>query len=270
MRPLIAFLSDVGSSDEAHALCKGLMRTIARDVEIIDITHNVTPFDVREGGLFLEDVPANFPSDTIISAYVYPETGTSTRTVVVRNEKGQLLVAPNNGLLTWALDSVPAVEAFEVTSPAAMNTEVTPTWYGKDVVAACAAHLAAGMEPSAVGPAIAVGDLVRLPRAEMKRRSDGSVAGEITRIDKTFGNVWTNITVDALVGDVDLEGKVIRAVVQDVTLEIAYHHTFGDVEKGAPLIYTNSRGKIALGLNQDSFFHRYDLEPGVPLTFSLA
>jgi len=270
VRPLIAFLSDVGSSDEAHALCKGLMRSIARDVDIIDITHDVTPFDVREGGQFLEDVPANFPADTIISAYVYPETGTSTRTVVVRNTKGQLLVAPNNGLLTWALDAAPAVEAYEVTSPAVMHSDVTPTWYGKDVVAACAAHLAAGVEPSAVGPAIAPADLVRLPRAQATRQSDGSVAGEIVRIDKTFGNVWTNIPLNALSGGGAPDGKLIRAVIDGRALEISYHRTFGEVAKGEPLIYTNSRGKVAFGLNQGSFLERYGVRSGQPVTLTIA
>jgi S-adenosylmethionine hydrolase len=268
--PLIAFLSDIGSADEAHSLCKGLIRTIAPGTDIIDITHQVTPFDVREGGLFLEDVPTSYPADTVICAYVYPETGTSTRTIVVRNEKGQLLVAPNNGLLTWALGSVAPVEAYEVTSPDVMNQPVTPTWYGKDVVVACAAHLAAGIVPSAVGPAIEIADLVRLPTATAARRSDGSVAGEIVRIDKNFGNVWTNIPLALLTNGGELDGKSVRVAIDDLALEIPYRKTFGEVPLGDPLIYTNSRGKVAFGLNQGSFLKKYDLRPGSTLTLSLA
>ncbi len=188
----IAFLSDVGSSDEAHALCKGLMYTIAPGVPIIDITHNVTPFDVREGALFLADVPGSFPANTVICAYVYPETGTTTKTIAVRNTKGQLLVAPNNGLLTFALEAVPEEECHAVTSPDVMNQPVTPTWYGKDVVAAAAAHLAAGIPLSGVGPELDHSDIVRLSYTESKR-SEGHVEGEVVRLDKTFGNVWTNV-----------------------------------------------------------------------------
>jgi hypothetical protein len=269
-QPLIAFLSDVGSSDEAHALCKGLIRTIAPNTDIIDITHQVTPFDVREGGLFLEDVPTSFPAGTIICAYVYPETGTSTRTVVVRNEKGQSLVGPNNGLLTWALGTVPPVEAFEVTSPDVMNQPVTPTWHGKDVVVACAAHLAAGVEPASVGPRIDTSDLVQLPRKAAARRADGTVAGEIVRIDKTFGNVWTNIPIALLTNGAELDGKSVRVAVNDLALEIPYRRTFGEVPLGGPLIYTNSRGKVAFGLNQGSFLRKYDVRPGSALTLSLA
>ncbi|MER7394855.1 SAM-dependent chlorinase/fluorinase [Streptomyces sp. NPDC000151] len=269
-KPIIAYLSDIGNHDEAHALGKGLIKTIAPDAEIVDITHQVTPFDVREGGLYLLDVPASFPANTVISAYVYPETGTSTRTVVVRNEKGQLLVAPNNGLLTWALQAIPAVEAWEVTSPDVMNQPVTPTWYGKDVVVACGAHLAAGVDPSAVGPKIDVADLVTLPTTAAVQLEDGSVRGEVVRIDKAFGNVWTNISLDALSGGGELEGKTLRVTADGVSLEIPYYSTFGEVPVGEPLVYNNSRGKVALGLNQGSFLKRYGVGSGTVLTIGVA
>jgi S-adenosylmethionine hydrolase len=267
---MIAYMSDIGSHDEAHALCKGLMHTIAPGVTIVDITHEVTPFDVREGGLFLEDVPESFPASTIICAYVYPETGTSTRTVVVRNEKGQLLVAPNNGLLTWALRTVPAVEAYEVTSPDVMNQPVTPTWYGKDIVVACAAYLAAGVAPSAVGPKISTEDLIRLPHDEPTLNSNGDVQGEIVRMDKNFGNVWTNIPMSMVAaGNGGLTGKTVRLLVDDLTIEIPYCTTFGDVSIGEPLAYTNSRDKLAFGLNQSSFLKKFAVKTGAKIILSL-
>ncbi|MFH8492474.1 S-adenosyl-l-methionine hydroxide adenosyltransferase family protein [Streptomyces longisporoflavus] len=268
--PIIAYLSDIGSHDEAHALGKGLMHTIAPGVGIVDITHQVTPFDVREGGQYLHDVPGSFPANTIICAYVYPETGTSLRTVVVRNEKGQLIVAPNNGLLTWALEASPAVEAYEVTSPDVMNQPVTPTWYGKDVVVACAAHLAAGVEPSAVGPRLDPSDLVTLPNTPAVRQDDGSVQGEVVRIDKAFGNVWTNITLDVLADGAEVEGKTFHLASGDLNVTLPYYPTFGEVPMGEPLIYTNSRGKVALGLNQGSFLDRFGTARGSKVTLRLA
>ncbi|SFT32247.1 hypothetical protein SAMN04487904_1016 [Actinopolyspora lacussalsi subsp. righensis] len=267
--PIIAYMSDIGSHDEAHALGKGLMHKIAPGVDIVDLTHQVKPFDVREGGLFLQDTPDSFPDDTIICAYVYPETGSLLRTVVVRNEKGQLLVAPNNGLLTWALESCPAVEAYEVTSPEVMNQPVTPTWYGKDVVVACAAHLAAGVDPSTVGPELDPADLVTLPYNPAKRQADGSVHGEVVRIDKNFGNVWTNITLSDLSDEISLEGKSLQLTANNITLEIPYYSTFSEVPVGKPLAYTNSRGKVAFGLNQGSFLEKYGLKQDSALTLML-
>lgn len=265
---LIAFLSDVGSHDEAHALCKGLMLTIAPEATIVDITHQVTPFDVLEGALYLADVPESFPASTIICAYVYPETGTDTKTIVVRNAKGQLLVGPNNGLLSFAIANVAAEECYEVTSPDVMNQPVTPTWYGKDVVAACAAHLAAGTPIDAVGDQLPVDKIVTLPRTD-PTPVEGGFTGEIVRIDKAFGNVWTNLPSQLLGGPESLLDKKIRIELDGTTLEIPFCRTFGEVAVGEPLIYLNSRGKLAFGLNQGSFVEKWTVSPGTKFTVGI-
>jgi S-adenosylmethionine hydrolase len=265
---LIAFLSDTGSADEAHALCKGLMYTIAPTALVVDITHDVTPFAVREGALYLADVPASFPENSVICAYVYPETGTATRTIVVRNEKDQLLVAPNNGLLTHALRSVPAVECHEVTSPDVMHQPVTPTWYGKDVVAACAGHLAAGTPLSAVGPKLDLDKIVRFPYSEPERLENGA-RGEVVRIDKAFGNVWTNVPQALLPDREAFPGERLQIALDGNALDIPFCHTFGEVGVGEPLAYVNSRGSFALGVNQGSFVEKWAVVPGasVVITF---
>lgn len=264
MPPLIAFLSDIGSADEAHALCKGLMHTIAPDVTIVDLTHDVTAFDVREGALFLADVPESFPASAIICAYVYPETGTDTPTIVVRNTKGQILVAPNNGLLTFALKNVPAEECYEVKSTDVMHQPVTPTWYGKDIVSACAAHIAAGVPISDVGPALEVEKITRLPYSEPSA-FEGGARGEVVRIDKTFGNVWTNVTLDML-GSGGLFGRRLHVEFGDVSVELPFCRTFGDVGVGEPLAYVNSRGTFAFGVNQGSFLDVWAVPPGTAFT----
>ncbi|MCH0564857.1 MULTISPECIES: S-adenosyl-l-methionine hydroxide adenosyltransferase family protein [unclassified Streptomyces] len=267
---LIAFLSDIGSHDEAHALCKGVMYSIAPTANIVDITHAVTPFDVREGALFLADVPDSFPESTVICAYVYPETGTDTSTVVVRNQKGQYLVGPNNGLLSFALEASPAVEAYEVTSSDVMNTPVTPTWYGKDIVAACAAHLAADTNIGAVGPQIELDRIVRLPYTR-PTSEEGVIRGEIVRIDRNFGNVWTNVPSELLTGRPQ-QGQRIKIELGGAggtILELPFCSTFGEVEKTEPLLYLSSRGKLALGLNQGNFLEKWPVAPGDSVTVHL-
>ncbi|MFD0856294.1 S-adenosyl-l-methionine hydroxide adenosyltransferase family protein [Actinomadura adrarensis] len=266
---LIAFLSDVGAADEAHALCKGLMHSIAPGVTIVDITHDVTPFDVREGALFLADVPDSFPAETIVCAYVYPETGTDTRTIVARNAKGQLLVAPNNGLLTFALEASGLVACHEVTSPGVMKQPVTPTWYGKDVVAACAAHLAAGVPIEDVGPSLDSSGIVRLPHTDPAQTPDG-VRGEIVRIDKNFGNVWTNLPSEMIADQESLLGRQLKVELDGTVLELPFCTTFGEVEVGEPLVYVNSRGKLAFGVNQGNFVEKWTIMPGATFTVGLS
>ena len=262
---MIAFLTDIGNADEAHALCKGLMYTIAPGVPVVDITHQVTPFDVREGASFLADLPEAFPAETIFCAFVFPEAGTGIGTIAVRNEKGQLLVAPNNGLLTFALAAIPAEECYLVTSPKVMNMPVSPTFPGRDIMASCAAHLAAGVPLEAVGDPLSPEDIVRFPFTEPVS-VDRGIRGEITRIDKNFGNVWTNIPVSLVGGGEQLLGRNLRVDLGDTAVEIPFCTTFGNVGLAEPLAYVNSRDKLAFGINQGSFHSKWTVRPGTPIT----
>lgn len=265
----IAFLTDIGAADEANALCKGLMRGIAPDVPIIDITHQVTPFDVREGAAFLADIPDAFPRETVVCAFVFPEAGTGIDTIAVRNEKGQLLVGPNNGLFTFALAAVPPEVCYAVTSPEVMNIPVTPTFPGRDIMATCAAHLAAGFPLSAVGDPLPIDQIVTFPYTDPVER-DGEIDGEITRIDKNFGNVWTNVPAAALADHDQLLGKLLRVTLPSGTVEIPFCTTFGEVCVGDPLSYINSRGKLAFGVNQGSFVEKWAVAPSTPFSISIA
>lgn len=267
---LIAFLSDVGNSYEAQALCKGVMYDIAPEAIIVDITHDVTPFDVREGALFLADVPESFPAWSIVCAYVYPETGTDIPTIVVRNEKGQLLVGPNNGLFSFALQASAAVECHVVESPDVMRLPVAPTWHGRDIIASCAAHLSAGTDIGAVGPRLRPEDIVRLPYTQAQRVDQG-VRGEVVRIDRPFGNVWTNVPWD-LVGDLPNSGDRVGVRLGSSAgppLEVPFCRTFAEVKRGEPLLYANSRGRLALGINQASFAERWSVATGDAVLFTL-
>lgn len=260
----IAFLSDVGSADEAAALCKGLLLQIAPDTTIVDITHDVPAFDIQEGARCLADVPEFFPSDTIICAYVYPQTGTAP-SIVARNTKGQLLVVPDNGLITDAARAYPLVDAWEITNPAVMVHPPTPTWYGRDVVVACAGHLAAGVPPEQVGPRREIAGLTWLPMITATT-VDGVVHGVVSRIDRAFGNVWTNILLEQVEREAGGPADMLLVTVDGNRFEWPLRGTFGQVPHGAPLAYVSSRGRLAFGMNQGHLAGHYGIAIGQPVT----
>ncbi|WP_051581835.1 SAM hydrolase/SAM-dependent halogenase family protein [Pseudonocardia acaciae] len=262
-RKMIAFLSDVGSRDDAAAICKGLMMSICPDCTIIDISHDVRPFDVVEGAYYLKEIPIWYPPETIISAYVYPETGSGVPTVAIRNEKGQTLVVPDNGLATCAIRSVAPLAAYDVTEKSVMSFPPTPTWYGRDVVAAAAAHLAAGYPVEQVGPARDLDSLTLLDLSEPSVRN-GAAEGEIIRIDSAYGNVWTNITID-LLGDVPESGAVVVTEIAKQSYKFPLCDTFGQVGLHEPLAYVSSRGQLAFGLNQGNLASLHNIERGMPV-----
>ena len=213
-RPIIAFMSDLGTTDDSVAQCKGLMLSICPNVEIVDICHTMTPFDIEEGARLVVDLPRFFPEDTVFATTTYPATGTSARSVALRIEKAAtggaydqwagsgagfkrepgkyIYIAPNNGLLTRVIEEHGYIEAYEVTSPEVIPAKPEPTFYSREMVAIPSAHLAAGFPLKKVGPKLEDSDIVRYERkhAEFK---DGTIHGIVTDIDKPYGNVWTNI-----------------------------------------------------------------------------
>src|SRR5467141_597280 len=152
-RPLLVFMTDFGTANDAVAICKAVMVGIAPDIRIMDITHQVTPFSIEEGSRFLAGVTPYYPAGTVFLVVVDPGVGTSRKAVVVKSKKGQLFVLPDNGLITPVADRDGVEAAREVTNPAWMiGDKISSTFHGRDVFSPAAAHLAKGDDWTLVGP----------------------------------------------------------------------------------------------------------------------
>src|SRR6266404_5751909 len=99
-RPAIVFMTDFGTANDAVAICKAVIIGIAPDVRIMDITHQVTPYQIEEASRFLADVTPYYPPGTVFLVVVDPGVGTSRKAVIVKSRKGQFFVLPDNGLVT--------------------------------------------------------------------------------------------------------------------------------------------------------------------------
>src|SRR3990170_41153 len=145
--PLISFLSDFGTGS-TPAVCRGVMWSIAPDARLLDLTHDVRQFAVRDGAFLLSRAVGYLPVGVHL-AVVDPGVGTTRRPVVVRTERGDLLVGPDNGLLLPAARELGGpVDAWEITNRDLWLPNVSSTFHGRDLFAPVAAHLAGGLEPS--------------------------------------------------------------------------------------------------------------------------
>src|SRR5229473_4796871 len=99
-RPTIVFMTDFGTANDAVAICKAVIVGIAPDARIMDITHQVTPYQIEEASRFLAGVTPYYPPGTVFLAVVDPGVGTSRKAVIVKSKKGQYFVLPDNGLIT--------------------------------------------------------------------------------------------------------------------------------------------------------------------------
>ena len=189
MKP-ISFLSDYGLVDEFVGVCRGVMHQLAPGATVIDITHNLTPHDIRAGSLALVRSVQYLP-DGIVLAVVDPGVGTARKAVAV--EAGEMVfVGPDNGLLAPAVAMVGgAIRAVSLTNEEFHLGSAGKTFAGRDVFAPVAARLASGVHilefGDALNPALLVPAVLPLNRAE-----EDAVHGEALWVDH-FGNVQLNI-----------------------------------------------------------------------------
>jgi S-adenosyl-L-methionine hydrolase (adenosine-forming) len=262
-KPLIVFMTDFGTVDDAVAICKGVIKTIAPDAEIIDLTHQVTPFYIAEGARMLTRTSQYYPPGTIFLTVIDPGVGTSRRSVVVKTKRGQYFVQPDNGLVTQVVDRDGLAGVREITNPKwELVGSSSSTFHGRDVYSPVAAHLQRGEDWTEVGPPLA--SLTRLDTAHASV-SSASIQGLIVALDGPYGNLVTNI------GAADF-AKLGYRVGDTVPVEIAGHEmkvpfakTFGAVPVGQPLLYIDSRGLVSLAINQGNFAKEKGVTPPAAL-----
>src|SRR5271167_4104817 len=133
-RPTIVFMTDFGVVDDSVALCKGVMYSIAPDLRIVDLTHQVTPFSIADGARFLFGSSAYYPAGTVFVVVIDPTVGSSRKAIVVKSKRGQFFVLPDNGLITLVQDRDGLESAREIANPAWMiGAALSSTFHGRDI-----------------------------------------------------------------------------------------------------------------------------------------
>jgi S-adenosylmethionine hydrolase len=267
--PLISFLSDFGA-ESAPAVCRGVMWSIAADARILDLTHSVRKFAVRDGAFLLSRMVGYLPIGVHV-AVVDPGVGTARRPIAIRVARGDTLIGPDNGLLRPAARALGDIEAaHEITATELFLPRVSSTFHGRDIFAPVAAHLANGLPLDRAGPAIDVAGLVdlTLPEPVLGR---GWLETAVLFID-SFGNARLAGQPDdlALAAGGDLrDGQPFRVTggsIPPAGVIVAWHATFGAVPQGEPLLYEDADyGGLGIAVNQDAAAARYGLAIDAPV-----
>ncbi|MED7948440.1 SAM-dependent chlorinase/fluorinase [Streptomyces sp. BE20] len=260
-RPIVGLLTDFGLVDDAVGICKGMVLSIAPHANIIDVTHDVTPFDIYEASLYIRDSFRYFPGDAVFACVTFPHTGVQDNAIGLRTPQGHTYFAPDNGLLTRIVKEAGVAEVRRITSEKVRRPVIDPTFYGRDIVISAAAHIANGISFSEIGDEIEVSDITLLDVAE-PTVEDGWIVGEVAILDKNYGNVWTSITREFLDSQgVDFEAA-LEIEIGGARLSTPLRRTFGETGEGEPLAYIASRDQLGLALNQGNFAARYGVERG--------
>jgi S-adenosylmethionine hydrolase len=179
-------------------IMKGVIKTISPAAEIIELSTEVDPFDVKGGAFALLSSYKYFPKGTIHLAVVDPGVGSSRRAIVIRT-KNYAFVGPDNGLLAAAAADDGVVRVYEIASMQLLAKEVSRTFHGRDIFAPVAAQLANGIRPEDIGPSIEGFKGIEFPRSVGRN----CASGEILNAD-SFGNITLSLAKD----DAVLKGKM--------------------------------------------------------------
>jgi len=268
--PTVVFMTDFGVVDDSVALCKGVMYSIAPELRIVDLTHQVTPFSILDGARFLYGATPYFPAGTVFVAVIDPGVGSTRRAVVVKSTRGQYFVLPDNGLMTLVEGRDGVEAAREITNRSwMMGAALSSTFHGRDIFSPVGAHLAHGEDWTKAGPEVDIKTMVRLDVAPSRLGEQG-LSGEVIATDGPFGNLVTNISGEEFLKLGYGRGQNVHITMGKTEMSIPFVRTFSDVPLKKPLLYIDSRGHIGLAVNQASFAAIYEVKPPIKILISRA
>ena len=255
----ITFLSDFGLEDNFVGVCHGVMARVAPRARVIDVSHGVGAQDVRQGALVLEQAVPYLPR-AVHLAVVDPGVG-SGRGMVAVEAGGQVLVGPDNGLLVWAAEALGGAERVHaLQEPAYRLAAMSTTFHGRDVFAPAAAHLAAGVEPGALGPELDPGGLVRLERPGAQVDGDRVETG-VVAVDH-FGNLALDLRRHDLARAGMAVGDPVQVRVGGRAHRLVFAETFASVPPGELVLHEDSFGSLAVAVNLGRAADRLAAGPG--------
>lgn len=254
--PIITLTTDFGVTDSYVGAMKGVLLSICPKATIVDLTHELPPYDVNEAAFVFEQARRWFPKKTIHVAVVDPGVGSTRRPLLVETG-GHYLVGPDNGIFTYALGTSGA-KARLLSNEKLFLKPVSATFHGRDIFAPCAAHLAAGVPPAKFGKLVK--DALRLNLGTNQRISKRQWSGTVLRADR-FGNLITSFTIGEFGWLADRPFEILVGF-EKVSKRVTH---FAECEYGELYAMVGSSGYIEIVQREASAAKRLGVVSGAPV-----
>jgi S-adenosylmethionine hydrolase len=239
--PLITLTTDFGHDEPFVGMMKGVILSRYPTARIVDLTHEIPVFAPAIAGFWVQRSLAYFPTGTVHVAIVDPGVG-SARRIIGAAVQGQIVLAPDNGLITPLLEAEAGVHIREVAQETLDNVGLprSTTFHGRDLFAPLAAGLVSGnLVFEQLGPSI--NDVTRLPQVTPSI-SDHEISGSIVVTDR-FGNLITNLPGEHLLRWPDCEVCIANR-------PIAVGRTYSDAPTGDFIAVVNAHNLIEIAVNR--------------------
>ncbi len=253
-RPIIALLTDFGLKDPYVGQMRGVLAGIAPEAAVVDISHQVQPFNVMQGAFYLAASWRFFPKGSIFLGVVDPGVGTERRLLIVRHSDCFFL-GPDNGLLALVAGQDVTALVWELTI--APESEVASnTFHGRDILAPVAASLAQGVNPMTLGRPVNPDELIK-PAWAAPVTTGEEVKAHILHVDR-FGNCLLNMPLNRWLVEAKNEPELLWPLLQPLTLTRTYAH----IPEGGVGMLAGSQGYWELAVNRGSAAQVLGLVPG--------
>jgi len=256
--PIITLTTDYGTNDHLVGTMKGVILRINPDVTIVDISHNVTAYDLLDGALTIGSAYSYFPPKTIHVVVVDPGVGTERRPLLV-SAQNQYFIAPDNGVLSVIFEREDNVVVRHANVEHYYLNPVSNTFHGRDVFAPVAAWLTKGWQTPSMGDEISDYKKFSMPKP---KEADGGLKGVVLRVD-AFGNLITNFRAEHLAENAQENGNFKMQVGTQAVTKLV--DTFAHGAAGEPIAYVGSSGYIEIGVNKGSAARTLALGRGTPV-----
>lgn len=242
--PIITIMTDFGQKDAYVAAMKGTILAICPNATIIDISHDISQFNIVQAAFTLLHASKYFPANSIHLVVVDPGVGTSRRRIIVQG-KQCYYVGPDNGVVSLASQEEGIKKMVQITEKKFMRSNVSATFEGRDIFAPVVAHLAQGVPINSFGPTLDQMIYLSIPSP---LTNNNSITGEIIHTDG-FGNIITNIDNSQLQALIKV-GQECQITINQVSKNMKYMKSYGSISLGELVIITGSSNYIEVSINQ--------------------
>jgi S-adenosylmethionine hydrolase len=254
-KPILTLTTDFGLTDHYVGAMKGVILGICPQAQIVDITHEVKPFQITDGAYAIAQAYPCFPARTVHVVVVDPGVGTARRPILLE-AAGQYFIAPDNGVLAMVYGTEKA-KVRAITNERYFRRPVSQTFHGRDIFSPVAAHLAAGVTAAKFGKRI--DDYLRPLFLKPQRTGKRTWMGQILRIDH-FGNIVTNFHIKDFP---DLERRNLSMAIGPRQVEVMARN-YAQCGPGELFVIVGSAGYLEISVGQGSAAGEIRCETGAP------
>lgn len=261
-RPVtIALESDYGLRTHYVGALKGALLNGVPGAELVDITHEVTAFDIVESAWTLVLAARRFPADTVFVVVTNPGGLTAAPPTVVVTNNGQRFVGFDNGTFDFVVESLGFREGYRISSPAVSPADLRDG--GLDVLAPAAIKVAGGYALDRIGPALGKYEPKLKRISHSTDVASQSFSGTVMGFDD-YGNANSNLTSEGLAalalqqGD-NLELTFVSTSGGQRAVQMSYQYTYEKVGLHEPVAIFND-GLLQFAVREGSFQSVYGVD----------